>query len=46
MAVFCPMMFLSGGTIPLQFVPKVLQDTSLFLPMRWTGSLLQMGIGG
>jgi ABC-2 type transport system permease protein len=41
MAVLYPMMFLSGGTIPLQFLPRVVQDISLFLPMTWTVRLLK-----
>ena len=41
MAVFYPMMFLSGGTIPLQFMPRVVQDISLFLPMTWAVRLLK-----
>ena len=41
MAVFYPMMFLSGGTIPLQFLPVVVQDISRFLPMTWTVRLLK-----
>jgi ABC-2 type transport system permease protein len=41
MAVFYPMMFLSGGTIPLQFLPKVIQDISFLLPMTWAVRLLK-----
>ena len=41
MAILYPMMFLSGGTIPIQFLPKPIQDISLFLPMTWTVRLLK-----
>ena len=41
MALFFPMQFLSGGTIPLQLLPKVVQDISLFMPMTWTVRLLK-----
>jgi len=41
MAVFYPMMFLSGGTIPLDFLPKAVRDISRFLPMTWAVTLLK-----
>lgn len=48
MAVFYPMMFLSGGTIPAAFLPRAVQDISRFLPMTWAVTLLKdlwFGIG-
>jgi ABC-2 type transport system permease protein len=41
MAVFYPMMFLSGGTIPMQFMPAALQRVSGWLPMSWGVQLLR-----
>lgn len=41
MAVFYPMMFLSGGTIPLQFLPEGLQRVAAFLPMTWAVTLMK-----
>ncbi len=41
MLIFYPMMFLSGGTLPLQFLPKAVQDFSEFLPVTQVVKLLQ-----
>ena len=41
MAIFYPMMFLSGGTIPVQYLPPALQKVTAFLPMSWAVTLLQ-----
>jgi len=41
MALFYPMMFLSGGTLPMQFLPKAIQDASRFFPMTWCVTLLK-----
>lgn len=40
MALFFPMMFLSGGTLPLQFLPKIIQDFSKFLPLTYVVNLV------
>jgi ABC-2 type transport system permease protein len=40
MALFYPMMFLSGGTIPVQYLPPTLQRVSSLLPMSWGVDLL------
>jgi len=39
-AVFYPMMFLSGGTVPLQFMPQSIQDFSKVLPMTYAVNLM------
>jgi ABC-2 type transport system permease protein len=40
MALFYPMMFLSGGTIPVDYMPGALRAISPFLPMTWAVRLL------
>ena len=40
MALFYPMMFLSGGTIPIDYMPDALRAVSPFLPMTWAVRLL------
>jgi ABC-2 type transport system permease protein len=40
MALFYPMMFLSGGTIPVDLLPDSLQAITPFLPMTWGVRLL------
>jgi ABC-2 type transport system permease protein len=40
-AIFYPMMFLSGGTIPLQFMPKSIQDISNWMPMTYAVNLMK-----
>jgi ABC-2 type transport system permease protein len=41
MAVYYPMLFLCGGTIPLGLMPRAIQDVSRFLPMTWAVALLR-----
>jgi ABC-2 type transport system permease protein len=41
MAIFFPMMFISGGTLPLQFLPKVMQDISALLPLTYAVNLMK-----
>jgi ABC-2 type transport system permease protein len=40
MALFYPMMFLSGGTIPVDYLPDSLRVVTPFLPMTWAVRLL------
>jgi len=40
MALFYPMMFLSGGTIPVDYLPSSLRAVTPFLPMSWAVRLL------
>ena len=40
MALFYPMMFLSGGTIPIDYLPDSLRAVTPFLPMTWAVRLL------
>jgi ABC-2 type transport system permease protein len=40
MALFYPMMFLSGGTIPIEYLPGSLRAMTPFLPMSWAVRLL------
>ena len=40
MALFYPMMFLSGGTIPIEYLPHSIQTVTPFLPMSWAVRLL------
>lgn len=40
MALFYPMMFLSGGTIPADYLPDSLRAVTPFLPMTWAVRLL------
>ena len=40
-AVFYPMMFLSGGTLPLQFMPQAVQNLSKALPMTYAVNLMK-----
>jgi len=40
MALFYPMMFLSGGTIPIEYLPASLRVITPFLPMSWAVRLL------
>ncbi|MBN1686659.1 MAG: ABC transporter permease [Spirochaetales bacterium] len=40
MALFYPMMFLSGGTIPIEYLPRSIQAVTPFLPMSWAVRLL------
>jgi ABC-2 type transport system permease protein len=40
MAVFYPMMFLSGGTIPIEYLPGSLHAVTPWLPMSWAVRLL------
>ena len=41
MIIFYPMMFLSGGTLPMQFMPKVIQDAAQFMPVTHVVNLLK-----
>ncbi len=41
MAIFFPMMFLSGGTLPLQFLPETIQKVSRFLPLTYAVDLFK-----
>ncbi len=41
MALFYPMMFLSDGTIPVQYLPAGLRSIAWFLPMNWAVRLLR-----
>jgi ABC-2 type transport system permease protein len=41
MALFYPMMFLSGGTIPVELFPESLRKVSALLPMSWGVDLLR-----
>ncbi len=41
MAIFFPMMFISGGTIPLQFLPGTIQKIAEFLPLTYVVNLVQ-----
>lgn len=41
MALFFPMMFISGGTLPLQFLPKAMQAISTWLPLTYAVNLLK-----
>jgi ABC-2 type transport system permease protein len=43
MVAMYPMMFLSGSTLPLDKMPKVLQVVSKFIPMTYVKDLLQHG---
>jgi ABC-2 type transport system permease protein len=40
-AVFYPMMFLSGGTVPLQLMPQSVQNLSKIMPMTYAVDLLK-----
>jgi ABC-2 type transport system permease protein len=40
-ALFYPMIFLSDGTIPVQYLPESLQKVAWFLPMSWAVRLLR-----
>lgn len=40
MTLFYPMMFLSGGTIPIEYLPGSLRAMTPFLPMSWAVRLL------
>jgi len=39
MAIFFPMMFISGGSLPMQFLPKIAQQVSHFLPLTYVVDL-------
>jgi ABC-2 type transport system permease protein len=39
MAFYFPMMFISGGTLPLQFLPDAVQKISRFLPLTYVVDL-------
>ena len=41
MAIFFPMMFISGGTIPLQFLPGTIQKIAEFLPLTYVVNLVR-----
>jgi ABC-2 type transport system permease protein len=41
MSLFFPMMFLSGGTLPLQFMPASIQRIAEFLPLTYVVNLLK-----
>jgi ABC-2 type transport system permease protein len=41
MAIFFPMMFISGGTLPLQFLPQVMRDIAAFLPLTYAVNLMK-----
>jgi ABC-2 type transport system permease protein len=41
MAVFFPMMFLSGGSLPKQFLPEVMQTISKFMPLTYAVDLIK-----
>jgi ABC-2 type transport system permease protein len=41
MALFFPMMFISGGTLPLQFLPQVMRELSTWLPLTYAVNLIQ-----
>lgn len=45
--VYFPMLFLSGATLPLQFMPKVIVTISKFMPLTYGVELLQgLWLGG
>jgi ABC-2 type transport system permease protein len=39
--LFYPMMFLSGGTMPIQFLPETIQKASAFIPLSYAVRLLK-----
>lgn len=39
MAFYFPMMFISGGSLPMQFLPKAVQQISHFLPLTYVVDL-------
>ncbi len=39
MAIYFPMMFISGGTLPMQFLPEVMQKIARFLPLTYVVNL-------
>lgn len=41
MVIFFPMMFLSGAGMPLQLLPKTLQQVSSYLPLTYVVKLIQ-----
>jgi ABC-2 type transport system permease protein len=41
MAIFYPMMFLSGGTLPAVFFPKTVQNIANWMPMTYVVRLMQ-----
>lgn len=41
MALFFPMMFISGGTLPLEFMPETVQTVSKFLPLTYIVTLIK-----
>lgn len=41
LALFYPMMFLSGGTLPTQMLPKAVQDAAVFMPITHVVNLLK-----
>ena len=41
MAVFFPMMFISGGTLPRQFLPEVMQTIAKFMPLTYAVDLIR-----
>jgi ABC-2 type transport system permease protein len=41
MALYFPMMFLSGGTLPLQFLPQAMQNIAAWLPLTYTVNLMK-----
>jgi len=41
MAIFFPMMFISGGTLPLQFLPQAMRDIAAFLPLTYAVNLMK-----
>jgi ABC-2 type transport system permease protein len=40
-AIFYPMMFLSGGTIPLQLMPQSIQNIAKLMPMTYAVNLMK-----
>jgi len=41
MVIFCPMMFLSGASIPLEVMPETVQRLANFLPLTYVVRLLR-----
>ncbi len=41
MAIFFPMMFISGGTLPSQLLPEIMQKIARFLPLTYVVTLFK-----
>ena len=41
MAIFFPMMFISGGTLPRQLLPEAMQNISKFMPLTYAVDLIR-----